>query len=57
MEEYLEIPVVRTVGSRGEGIPELLGAAIKEAETSPHHEHSIGYGNTTEGVIAAAAAR
>ncbi len=52
MEEYLEIPVVRTVGSRGEGIPKLLSAAIKEAETSPHHEHSIGYGNTTEGVIA-----
>ena len=52
MEEYLEIPVVRTVGSRGEGIPELLDAAIREAETSPHHEHSIGYGNETESVIA-----
>jgi len=52
MEEYLEIPVVRTIGSRGEGIPELLDAAIKEAETSPHHEHSIGYGSETESVIA-----
>ncbi len=52
MEEYLEIPVVRTAGSRGDGISQLLDVAIKEAETSPHHEHSIGYGNATENVIA-----
>ncbi len=52
MEEYLEVPVVRTVGSRGEGTEELLDAAVKEAETSPHHEHSIGYGEKTEQVIA-----
>ncbi|MFA5331782.1 MAG: ferrous iron transport protein B [Methanoregula sp.] len=52
MEEYLEVPVVRTVGSRGEGIKELLNAAVHEAETSPHHEHSIGYGDKTEQVIA-----
>ncbi len=52
MEEYLEVPVVRTVGSKGEGIKELLNAAVHEAETSPHHEHSIGYGDETEQVIA-----
>jgi ferrous iron transport protein B len=52
MEEYLEVPVVRTVGSKGEGITELLNAAVHEAETSPHHEHSIGYGDKTEQVIA-----
>jgi len=52
MGEYLEVPVVRTVGSKGEGITELLNAAVHEAETSPHHEHSIGYGDKTEQVIA-----
>lgn len=52
MEEYLEVPVVRTVGSKGEGIEELLTAAVKEAATSPHHEHSIGYGDEIEQVIA-----
>jgi len=52
MEEYLEVPVVRTVGSKGEGITELLNAAVHEAETSPHHERSIGYGDETEQVIA-----
>lgn len=51
MAEFLEIPVVRTVGSRGEGIGELLDAIVKEAGTSPHHEHSIGYGEQIEGVI------
>ncbi|MEN6610125.1 MAG: ferrous iron transport protein B [Methanoregulaceae archaeon] len=51
MEEYLEIPVVRTVGSTGAGVKDLLNAVIKEAETSPHHEHTIGYGDTIEGII------
>jgi len=52
MAEFLEIPVVRTVGSRGEGIGDLLDAVIRESGTSPHHEHSIGYGDRVEPVIA-----
>lgn len=52
MAEFLEIPVVRTVGSRSEGLTDLLDAVIREAGTSPHHEHSIGYGDQAEKVIA-----
>ncbi len=52
MAEYLEIPVVRTVGSNGVGIGDLLDAVVREAGTSPHHEHSIGYGDPVEEVIA-----
>lgn len=52
MRKYLEIPAVRTVGSTGEGLDELLRAAVSEAETSPHHEHAIGYGRETEQQIA-----
>ncbi len=49
---FLEMPVIRTVGSRNEGITELLDAVIQEASSSPHHEHSIGYGDRAEQVIA-----
>lgn len=52
VKEYFEIPAVKTVGSRGEGLNELLRTAIAEAGTSPHHEHSIGYGNEIEQHIA-----
>lgn len=52
LTEFLEMPVVRTVGSRKEGIAELLDAVIQEARSSPHHEHSIGYGDQAEQVIA-----
>jgi len=52
MSKYLEIPVVRTVGSKGEGIGGLLDAVVRESGTSPHHEHSIGYGDRVEPVIA-----
>ena len=52
MREFLEIPVVRTVGSRGEGIRELLDAVIEEARLGPHHEHEIGYGEDVEKAIA-----
>ncbi len=53
LSEFLAIPVVRTVGTRGEGLNNLLDAAIEEAETSPHHEHTIGYGDDAEAKIAA----
>lgn len=52
IKKYFEIPAVRTVGSKGEGLDELLRAVISEAETSPHHEHAIGYGGETEQHIA-----
>ena len=48
MKKFFEIPVVRTVGSKAEGLDELLRTAVHEAETSPHHEHAIGYGNAIE---------
>jgi len=48
MVEFLGIPVVRTVASRGEGIDALLDEVIKEAERSVHHEHVIGYGDEIE---------
>lgn len=48
MKKFFEIPVVRTVGSKAEGLDELLRTAVHEAETSPHHEHAIGYGDTIE---------
>jgi ferrous iron transport protein B len=51
VKKFFEIPVVRTVGSKAEGLEELLRAAIHEAETSPHHEHAIGYGDGIERTI------
>ena len=55
LSAFLEIPVVRTIGTRGEGLSELLDATIKEAATSPHHEHTIGYGTEVEATIASLA--
>jgi len=48
IKKFFEVPVVRTVGSKGEGLDELLRTAILESETSPHHEHAIGYGDAIE---------
>jgi ferrous iron transport protein B len=44
MEDFLEIPVVKTVGSKKKGINQLLEVIITEAEKGPHHEHEISYG-------------
>jgi len=52
IKKYFEIPAVRTIGSSGEGLDELLRAAVSEAATSPHHEHAIGYGDEIEEKIA-----
>ncbi len=52
VKKYFEIPAIRTVGSTGEGLDELLRAAVTEAETSPHHEHAVGYGEENEQHIA-----
>jgi len=52
LSAFLEIPIVRTVGTRGDGIGDLLDAAIREVKTSPHHEHTIGYGDDVEATIA-----
>lgn len=48
MEEFLEIPVVRTVGSKGVGIGDLLDETVREAGKGAHHEHEIGYGPDAE---------
>jgi len=48
MEEYLEIPVAKTIGSKGIGIKDLLDKVLEEAEKGPHHEHNIGYGDEVE---------
>lgn len=55
LSAFLEIPVVRTVGTRGDGIGDLLDAAIREVKTSPHHEHTVGYGAEVEAMIASLA--
>jgi len=52
MEEFLEIPVVKTVGSKGEGIDELMRVVLDEARLGPHHEHEVGYGEELEETIA-----
>jgi len=48
LEEFFEIPVVRTVGSKGTGIKDLLAAIIEEAGRGEHHEHEVGYGSNVE---------
>ena len=48
MENFLGVPVVRTVASREEGIDALLDRLIVEAERSAHHEHLVGYGDEIE---------
>lgn len=48
MEELLEIPVVKTVASKGKGINKLLDEVLKEAEKEEHHAHTIGYGEYVE---------
>ncbi len=48
MEKFLEIPVVKTVATKGIGIDQLLDTVIKEAKKGPHHEHMIGYGDDIE---------
>lgn len=52
IRKFFGIPVVRTVGSKGEGLDELIRTAVSEAGTSPHHEHAIGYGDAIERQIA-----
>jgi len=52
LSAFLEIPVVRTVGTRGDGIGDLLDAAIREVKTSPHHKHAVCYGAEVEAMIA-----
>lgn len=52
LKKVFEIPTVRTVGSNGEGLDELIRTAICEAETSPRLRHAIGYGDAIERMIA-----
>ncbi len=43
LSALLEIPVVRTVGTRGDGIGALLDAVIREEEIAPCHERIVDY--------------
>ncbi len=48
MEDFLEIPVVKTVATRAEGIDALLEEVIREAGKGEHHEHEVSYGDDIE---------
>ncbi|MFA4861446.1 ferrous iron transport protein B [Methanoregula sp.] len=52
MKKFFGIPAIRTVGSRSEGLEELLRTVINESEASPHHEQAIAYDDATERRIA-----
>ncbi|MDD2439957.1 MAG: ferrous iron transport protein B [Methanosarcinaceae archaeon] len=49
MEEFLEVPVVKTVAREEKGIPALLDAVLRTA--GKEHVHKIGYGNALESKI------
>ena len=51
MAEFLEIPVVKTIGNVGYGVHTLLDEIVREARKPEHHEHEIGYGKDVEKVI------
>ena len=48
MEDFLEIPVVKTVANRAEGIDALLEEVVREADKGEHHEHEVSYGDDIE---------
>ncbi|MDO9536806.1 MAG: ferrous iron transport protein B [Thermoplasmata archaeon] len=51
LSNLLDIPIVPTVGSTGEGIEKLLDEAIEEVKKGPHHHHVVGYGKEVERYI------
>jgi ferrous iron transport protein B len=48
LEEFLEIPIIKTVGNTGDGVDELLAEVIKESKLGEHHEHVMGFGDKIE---------
>ena len=48
MEDFLEIPVVKTVADKGRGVDDLLDEIIKESGKGKHHEHEVSYGDDVE---------
>ncbi|MBK9376672.1 MAG: ferrous iron transport protein B [Holophagales bacterium] len=56
MEKLLGIPVVETVASRGQGLPELLDALRRAAE-APLTGHRVVLGEQLDGALGAIAAR
>ena len=46
--ELINIPIVPTVGKRGEGIPQLLEAVIKTYNEAEHDFVQIPYGRVLE---------
>ncbi|WP_370576057.1 ferrous iron transport protein B, partial [Methanomethylovorans sp.] len=51
MEELLEVPVVRTVGSQEKGIPRLLEVIISTANKPKSYDLELTYGNEIENKI------
>ena len=51
MAEFLEIPVIKTIGNVGYGVHTLLDEIVREARKPEHHEHKIGYGREVESTI------
>ncbi len=48
MDDFLEIPVVKTVADKGRGVDDLLDEIIKESGKGKHHEHEVSYGDDVE---------
>jgi ferrous iron transport protein B len=51
LSELLAMPVIRTVGTSGKGLTDLLDAVVKIAEKGEKHTHTIGYGDEAEARI------
>lgn len=51
LADLLAMPVIRTVGTSGEGMAELLGAVVDIARRGEKHTHTIGYGDDAEAFI------
>ncbi|MDO8842354.1 FeoB small GTPase domain-containing protein, partial [Methanocalculus sp.] len=51
LSELLAMPVIRTVGTSGKGLTDLLDAVVKIAAKGEKHTHMIGYGDEAEARI------
>ncbi|MDO9539153.1 MAG: ferrous iron transport protein B [Methanocalculus sp.] len=51
LSELLAMPVIRTVGTSGKGLTDLLDAVVKIAAKGEKHTHTIGYGDEAEARI------
>ncbi|MCP1715450.1 ferrous iron transport protein B [Methanocalculus alkaliphilus] len=51
LAELLAMPVIRTVGTSGKGLEDLLDAVVAIAAKGEKHTHTIGYGDNAEALI------